>query len=171
MMQTKVLIRTPNYQTRYQQWKNESLNSILQDINQCYSDELILGHSYEVIIVKSEAQVVLILNNENYSIDDLSFLSTYFKDLLLQNQYYVYMSDERIETQRDGLIQNIHRHYLKPDIEYSKSLDIGANLMFGNIIMEHYFNKIDNKLIVTINYYSQKKYHSFEKLMELLLKY
>jgi hypothetical protein len=170
MMQTKVLIRNQNYQTRYQQWKNKSMLSILQNINEFYSDELISGHSNELNIKKSETQVVFVLKPDNYSIDDLSFLSTYFKDLLTQNQYFIYMSDERIESQKDGLIQNIHRHYLKPEIEYAKSIQIGANLLFGNIILEHYFNHLDNKLIMTVNYYSQKTYNSFEKLMELLLK-
>jgi hypothetical protein len=169
MMQTKVLSRSENYQTRYQHWKNEKLTQIIDDIKNCYSDVLITENSDELSITKTDSQIVLILKIEDYSIDDFSFLQHYLKATIHENQYYIYMSDERIKTSNDGLIQNIHRYYLKPDVDYLDSILPNAHLLYGNITIEHFFNSNINQLVLTVNYYSQRQYNSFEKLMELLL--
>jgi hypothetical protein len=169
MMQTKVLTRSDNYQTRYQQWKNTVLSRFIDDIKSSYSEELISENAIDLSITKSDSQIVLIIKMENYSIDDFSFLQHYFKEIIHENEYYIYMSDERIKSSSDGLMQNIHRYYLKPNIQYADSILPNADLLFGNITIEHFFNSNINQIVFTVNYYSKKKYKSFEKLMELLL--
>jgi hypothetical protein len=94
----------------------------------------------------------------------------YFYAILVNHNYYKYMSDERVEASKSDSLLTIYRHYLKPDVPYEETIKNNAFLLFGNITIEHRFNNNTNMLGITCNYYSQKQYDSFEKLMEILLK-
>jgi hypothetical protein len=169
-MQTKVLIRSLNFDKHYQHWLVNQKDEILNNFNQLMSDELLGEENDGFTISKTSSQTSLSWNDNSLPIDTFSFLMDYFFNLLTQNNYYKYMSDERVESSKSEALLSIYRHYLKPNVPYEETIKNNAFLLFGNITIEHRFNNNTNMLGITCNYYSQKQYDSFEKLMEILLK-
>ena len=169
-MQTKVLIRSLNFDKHYQHWLVNQKDEILNNFNQLISDDLLEEENEGFTISKTSSQTSLSWNDNSLPIDTFSFLMDYFYSILIKYNYYKYMSDERVETSKSESLLTIYRHYLKPDVPYEESIKNNAFLLFGNITIEHRYNNNTNMLGITCNYYSQKQYDSFEKLMEILLK-
>lgn len=169
-MNTKVLVRNDNYQTLYQQWKKLNKQLVTDAFKTMYEKYLLGENESFLTINKDNKQAQLIFEGVDFTINDFSFLIDFFKETVLEQNYYLYMSDERILNETEFQILNIHRHYLKPNVDYLESLVPNAHLLYGNIVIEHHFNKNKNNMMITANYYSQKQYFSFEKLMEYFLK-
>lgn len=102
-------------------------------------------------------------------IEDLGFVMDYFQAIMLKNNYTNALSDERYEVFDKGLKLTVHRHYLKPGIPQQHILPGTAHNLYGNIFFEHRFNGRHNGLCLSANYHEDKRYESFEKLMEILL--
>lgn len=169
-METKVLIRSLNFDKHYQHWLVNDKENIVKQFDYLMSEYLLGEDQSNFSISKNPTQALLKWNEESFSIDTFSFLMDYFKSILLSNNYFNYLSDERVEKSQSDALLTICRHYLKPNISYQDSVKNNAHLLFGNIAIEHRFNNNTNMLCITCNYYSQKQYDSIEKLMEILLK-
>jgi hypothetical protein len=168
-MHTKLLIRPMNFQIRYQQWVDTLMFSHLDMLRGSYANEVFGNGAEDLKFIVQQAQSKIIWQPEILQTSDISCIIDYFKTILLNHKYYSYISDERQDVFDSGVKMNVHRHYLKPNIDADELLNNSQTHLFGNIFLEHHFNNNNNSLIITVNYYSQKKYESFEKLMELLL--
>lgn len=145
------------------------MNSHLEMLRGSYANEVFGNGAEDLKFIAQQAQSKIIWQPEILQTNDISCIIDYFKSIILQNNYYSYISDERQDVFDSGVKMNVHRHYLKPNIDANEIMNNNQSHLFGNIFLEHHFNSNNNSLIITVNYYSQKKYESFEKLMELLL--
>lgn len=160
-MHTKILIRPQNFNEHYQHWLDNLGKVLLESLHGSYANEFLGNGSLDMVVENSNTYSRITWKPEEFNKTQISCLLDWIKNKILTLDYYLYLSDERVEVFDNGLRITIHRHYLKPNIN-SKILN------YGNIILEHRFNKDNNHLCLTSNYYHNLQYLRFEKLMEFL---
>jgi len=168
IMRTKLLERSDSFLTLYQQWLILSKINTLEYLNTKLSDFYINDKSNLIEVFKSETQNVLKINLSDFDNSNNDFLLEFLKEKMIESKYFISLKDERIIENSEQMMA--HRYYLKPEIEYLESLKINAFLKFGNLFLEHHFDVDQSYILITANYYSQKKYDSFDKLIEVLFK-
>lgn len=169
MMHTKILIRPENFHLRYQHWHEKESPVHLEMLRGSYANEVFGMGSDDLTYEHSSQYARITWHPGDLQIEALSCLLDHFRNVMLKNNYYIQISDERNEVFDSGLKLTIHRHYLKPDRLVSNGLADETPLQFGNIFLEHRFNSRYNALCISSNYYGDRTYTSFEKLMEVLL--
>jgi hypothetical protein len=168
-MHTKILLRTLTFNLRYQQWTENNMNVHLEMLRGSYANEVFGTGSSDLAFEESAVYSRITWSPEELRIEDLDFMMDYLQAVMLKNNYYLNLSDERNEVYDSGLKMTVHRHYLKPLLSTVDISPEKAYRRFGNIFMEHRFNNRLNSLCISANYYGKNKYLSFEKLMEILL--
>ena len=164
-MHTKILVRTINFNARYQQWIEKDRSLHLEMLRGSYANEAFGNGSADLELEYSGAYSRITWSPAELRIEDLGCMMDYFQSLMLKNSYYLNLSDERREVFDTGLKLTTQRHYLKPAAD---NRDV-SDRQFGNVFIEHSFNSRFNSLSISANYHGQNQYHSFEKLMEILL--
>lgn len=168
-MQTKILIRTLTFNSRYQQWYETGRNNHIEMLRGSYANEVFGLGSDDLAHEQSPAYCRITWQPRELEIEDLGFVMDYFQAVMLKNKYSNTLSDERYEVFDKGLKMTVHRHYMKPvTAQQHISSGTGHNL-YGNIFFEHRFNGRYNALCLCANYHEGTDYESFEKLMEILL--
>lgn len=168
-MHTKLLIRPENFVSRYQQWHEDRRAVQLEMLRGSYANELFGSGADDIRFEQEKTHARLLWQPEDINIEDLGFILDHFRDIMLKNNYYNNLSDERLEVFDSGLKLTVHRHYLKPDISFKEIITPDTSHLYGNLFLEHHFNSRLNTFSISTNYYSHKQYLSYEKLMELLL--
>lgn len=168
-MQTKILIRTITFNSRYQQWFETGRNNHIEMIRGSYANEVFGLGSDDLVYEQSSICCRISWQPLELEIEDLGFVMDYFQAMMLKNNYTNTLSDERYEVFDKGLKLTVHRHYMKPVIPEQDILRGTAYQLYGNIFFEHRFNGRHNALCLSANYHAGKSYESFEKLMEVLL--
>ncbi len=167
-MHTKLLIRPIQFNSRYQQWKQLSKDDCLNSLRNAYSKELCGQNTLDISVEKTSQFCTLMWYPKNISAENLSFLLDYFRDVLLNNNYYNHLSEEKTEIMDRGLKHQIQSHFLKPDISFKEQITPEQHYLFGHIYLElNHSNQIEFK--IKCSYFSHKTFWSIEKLMELLL--
>jgi hypothetical protein len=169
-MHAKILIRSESFHLRYQQWKDKDAKIHLEMLRGSYANEVFGKGSEDLKHERNKQYTAVFWQPEDISFEALAYLLEYFKNILLKNNYFQQLSDERHEVFDNGLKLTVHRHYLKPSIPLEERYKPNASLLFGNIFLEHRFNSQSSSLSITANYYGDKRYDSFESFMELILK-
>ncbi|HEY1047263.1 MAG TPA: hypothetical protein VGF79_12535 [Bacteroidia bacterium] len=168
-MHTKLLIRPVNFISRYQHWTQNRLIEFLEMFRGSYANAVFGKGAEDLQYIEDKAQNRLIWEPGVVSMDEMGFMIDYFKEVMLKNKYFNYLSDVRQDVFDNGIKLNVHRHYLKPDSAFHFNKEETEIQHFGNIFFEHHFNAKINSISISVNYYGQNQYASFEKLMELLL--
>lgn len=168
-MQTKILIRTLTFNSRYQQWFETSRSNHIEMLRGSYANEVFGLGSDDLVYEQSDSYCRIAWQPQELGIEDLGFVMDYFQTIMLKNHYNNTLSDERYEVFDKGLKLTVHRHYLKPVLSQQDILSETAHHLYGNIFLEHRFNGRYNALNLSANYQTSKRYESFEKLMEILL--
>ncbi|MEZ4805636.1 MAG: hypothetical protein R2852_09180 [Bacteroidia bacterium] len=169
-MHTKILIRSESFHLRYQQWKEKDVKIHLEMLRGSYANEVFGKGSDDLKYERNKQYTMVNWQPTDINFEELAYLHEYFKNILLKNNYFQQLSDERTEVFDNGLKLTVHRHYLKPNISLEERYKPNASFLFGNIFLEHRFNSQSNSLSITANYYGDKQYDSFERFMELILK-
>lgn len=167
IMHTKILLRTLTFNSRYQQWIEKDKNIHLEMLRGSYANEVFGLGSDDLLYEHSSAFSRITWSPNVLCIEDLDFMMDYFMRVMLKNNYYINLSDERHEIFDAGLKLTIHRHYLKPEMSLNANQNEPACL-YGNIFIEHRFNSAHNTFCISAQY-GPNTYLSFEKLMEILL--
>jgi hypothetical protein len=134
-----------------------------------YANEVFGLGATDLVYESTSAYSRITWSPEVLEIEDLDFMMDYFEGVLLKNNYYSNLSDERNEVFDNGLKLTVHRHYLKPGFSAGDLSVVPEAHQFGNVFIEHRFNSRHNTLCISANYYGKKQFQSFEKLMEILL--
>lgn len=167
-MRTSLLERSDSFITLYQQWLSLSKTKVLEYINTELFSFYVNDESSLIEVFRSDTQTILKVNLADFENADNDFLLDSLKDKMIKLGYFISLKDARIIDDIEQ--KQVHRYYLKPEIEYLESLKMNAFLKFGNVFLEHHFDDDQSYILITANYYSQKKYDSFDKLIEALFK-
>lgn len=168
-MHTKVLIRPENFYLRYQHWQEKACRVHLEMLRGSYANEVFGKGSDDLNYEHSSQYARIVWHPDSLQIEDLAFVLEHLSGTLLKNNYALQLKDERNEVFDSGHKVSVQRHYLKPDLPCEEVMQNGNLHLYGNIFLEHRFSRQFNALHITSNYYGNKRYLSFEKLMEVLL--
>lgn len=165
-MHTKILIRPENFHLRFQQWHRQQFAEHLNWLRNSYAEAAFADGSAELRLEQNPMQARLVWQPDGMETEQMAFFLELFKTRLLDRQYNLQISDERSEVFDNGLRITVHRHFLKPDVAQGPP---GVHHLYGNLFLEHRFGSEYNSLCITANYYGDRIYYGFEKLMEILL--
>ncbi len=168
-MHTKILIRSLTFNLRYQQWIEKHRPIHVEMLRGSYANEVFGLGSSDLHYETSNASSRIIWSPGVLEIEHLDFMMEHFVCILLKNNYCKVLSDERNEVFDKGLKLTIQRHHLKSGEAPGEQGENNPTNKFGNIRIEHRFNSVHNTLCISANYNGEKRYQSFEKLMEILL--
>lgn len=168
-MHTKVLIRPENFYLRYQHWQEKNRQLHLEMLRGSYANE-VFGKGADDLNYEHSSQYARIKwSPDSMQIEDIAFMLEHLSGVLLKNNYSLQLRDERNEVFDSGHKVSVQRHYLKPDLPCEDVMQSGNLHLYGNVFLEHRFSSHYNALNIISNYYGNKRYLSFEKLMEVLL--
>jgi len=176
MENPRQLLREAEFGKDYQDWKNGMGKHVaLRKVRELYESAMLGYPTRDCDIIQSPTYAMFILHvQDDWSPDFHRFLMDYWRERILQNGYYAYMSDLRSELLDGGLRKTIERHYLKPDVFEAMRNGDPVDRRFGNLTLELTFQGNDvDYFKLTMGFYherSKKRELGLEKLMEILLK-
>lgn len=90
------------------------------------------------------------------------------KNLLLEQSYYLYMSDRRIIPEPDSIVKTIERHYLKA-AQTKRTKGEKREQEYGNIAIElHLRDSVPEFVKLTSSYYQDHLYKEVKPFSDLL---
>ena len=175
------LERSEEEKEAYELWKRTLAKQRLLDwINAQYATFTISGESeidktIDFLNIPSSKGFVIHFNDQFHNRKNIIHLFDYLKELVLEMNYKLYMSDIRTynKTRNDKTwVETIERHYLKPRIKVLENNTFDQR--FGNIRIELLFrnDQIRNLKFSATRYHdrSYKEANTFNDLMRELLK-
>lgn len=170
---TEKLVRNGAFAERYAAWKDSADREVALTILRSVWDDLGANTRRKEMdffkYVSPQSNGFFFNPNLGIPNEVFTYLLDYFKDVLIENGYQLYMSDRRYSDKPQG-VECIERHYLKPGME--QGAEFPVNQRFGNIIVEYY--RVDDKpsyLKLMANVYSDRNYTKalpFSTLADLL---
>lgn len=176
MQTSKQLIRAEAYDSSYDYWKlGTDRQSAIRRIREMYELSVLGGHSLDCDVIQTPTYAMFIIHAfDDWETDDYRFLMDFWKERILEEGYYNYMSDKRSDILDGGVREKIERHYMKPEVSEAMKLGLPINRRYGNLTMELVFfeDEVDY-LKITMGFYherSRARELGLERLMEVLLK-
>lgn len=176
MQTSKKLIREDAYDYSYDLWKlGPDRHSAIRRIREMYELSVLGRHSVECDVIQTPTYAMFIIHaQDDWQTDDYRFLMDFWKERILDEGYYNYMSDKRTDILDGGVREKIERHYLKPDVFDAMKLGLPINRRYGNLTLElvFYEGEVDY-FKITMGFYHERnraRELGLERLMEVLLK-
>jgi hypothetical protein len=164
------LERSKKFELQFEKWKSEAANDDLQELSLAY--DAVRQSVYRPGMHSfSSPQSNGFFFNPHLDIPSkhFHFLLDHFRDVLLNQGYRLYTSDQKYAEKPAG-IKRTDRHYLKPDYTLQESTPL--NQHYGNVLIE--LSLLDEKpefLKLMANVYSDQNYQDprpFKELVSLL---
>lgn len=165
----EMLVRSQRFNSAYALWDKRLA---IEALRQAYQKEITGEKSSAFTRIDGPTAAGLQWRKPAHLADDaFDFLAEYTKDLLLSLGYVQHQADRRIFN-REKLVEEVHRYYLKARIGVDE-LSGTMNQRWGNILIE--VKREDGQvahLKIQLNRYNDRSYteaQSFDSLMALLL--
>lgn len=166
------LVRSESEIKAFELWKLSDLPAVMQN-------ELFATYEKNKVDIKSKAYrfidkdlsggFMMYVQKSEFSEQDFTFFFDFLKEKVQCLNYKAQLSDKRFFN-RKNFAEEIHRHYLKPRLEFDKNNK--ANQLFGNIHLELYKRNdelIQLKFLVTAYQdHNYQKAQTFDALFQFL---
>lgn len=176
MQTSKKLIRAEAYDYSYDLWKiGTDRHTAIRRIREMYELSVLGRRSVDCDVIQTPTYAMFIIHAlDDWDTDDYRYLMDFWKERILEEGYYNYMSDKRRDILDGGVHEKIERHYMKPDVFEEMRLGLPINRRYGNLTMElvFYEDEVDF-LKITMGFYHERnraRELGLERLMEVLLK-
>jgi len=176
MQTSKQLIRKEEYDSAYETWKlGTDRHSALRRVREMYELYMLGRRSADCDVIQTPTYAMFIIHAlDDWDTDDYRYLMDFWKERILEEGYYTYMSDKRHDILDGGVHEKIERHYMKPDVFEAMKLGLPIDRRYGNLTMELvFFENEADFLKLTMGFYHERsrgREKGLDRLMEVLLK-
>lgn len=170
------LQRTEPFRKAFSEWKEGVGRFMVQKkIRELFERAMLEQAGGDCDIVQTRSYAIFILHPvTKWETDVYRYLVDHWKELILRQGYYSYISDFRNELLDGGLRLRIERHYLKPEVGEQLPNNEPVSRLYGNITLELIMSGQEvGYLKLTMGYFHEHNRPlemGLERLMETLLK-